>query len=323
MDDRFLKDLHEAPRPAFARALRGRLRRLETDDARPAFRLSATMTAAAALVVVAGLFLLPSVRASAHAFLEIFRVRQFTAVRFDPERLEKLRALKNRDRALLMFDETEVLRDPGRPQHYPSLEAAAAAAGLTARRVTDLPRGLVADSVFLEGEGEARLTLHASDLRVVLDEIGVTDVRLPDGFDGQPVHVKKRAVVSQRYRNERFRATLIQSRNPEVALPPGGDLAQLGEVGLRMLGLDAAEARRVARSIDWRTTLVVPVPLDASTFRPVTIRGHNGLLVTSTGGSKGERRAGSVVLWSDGDHLFAVETNLAGPDAVTMAVSVQ
>jgi len=322
MDDRFLKGLREEPRPEFARELRSQLRRQEVDE-KPAFRWSPALAAAAAVAVLAGLFAFPSVRASAQAFLEIFRVRQFTAVQFDAARLEKLRALKDRDHALLVFDQTEVLRDPGAPQPYGSLEAAAAAAGLTARRVTYLPNGLVEDSVFVEGEGEARLTLHASDLRTVLDQVGVTDVRMPDGFDGQPVHVKKSPVVYQRYRTDRVHVTLIQSRDPEVGLPPGGDLAQLGEVGLRVLGLDAAEAHRVATSIDWRTTLVVPVPLNASTFRPVTINGHDGLLVTNTSEKNGERRRdGSLVLWSDGDRLFAIETNLGGPDAVAMAESV-
>jgi hypothetical protein len=277
-------------------------------------------------VLVASLFLFPSVRASAQAFLEMFRVRQFAAVQFDPARIEKLRALKDQNNALLVFDDQQVLRDPGPRVPYASLDAARAALNLPLRRLTFLPAGLAPESVFAEREGEARFTLHADKLRALLDQLGLSDVRVPDGFDGQAIQVRKPVVVMQQYKGGRSSAALMQSQNPEVGLPAGANLAQLGEVGLRVLGLDQAEAHRVATSIDWRSTLVVPVPLNASTFRPVTIHGNNGLLVTCTGGTRPDgkpRREGSVVIWSDGDHLFALETTLGGPDAVMMAESVQ
>jgi hypothetical protein len=326
MDDRFLNELRREPRPEFARSLRAKLRQAEERQEREGFRFTPALAGAFALVVVASLFLFPSVRASAQAFLEMFRVRQFTAVQFDPARLDRLRALKNHDNAMLVFDKKEVLRDPGPRRDFATLEEAAAAAGIIPRRVTQLPSGLLPDSAAVEGEGEMRLTLNGANLRLLLDDLGLNDVRVPDGFDGQPIHVRKSAVVFQRLRGGSSKAIFVQSRCPEVGLPAGANLEQLGEVGLRVLGLDAAEARRVASSVDWRTTLVVPVPLNGSTFRPVTINGNNGLLVNSTGepGADGQRhREGSLVLWSDGDQMFALEGNLRGPELVLMAESVQ
>jgi hypothetical protein len=84
----------------------------------------------------------------------------------------------------------------------------------------------------------------------------------------------------------------MQSNSPEIAIPPGVDIVELAEVGLRVLGLDAGEARHIATSTDWRSTLLVPVPLNASTFRQVTVRGNQGLLITMSG-QECQRRTGA------------------------------
>lgn len=319
MDDRFLHEHRREPRPEFARSLRARLRAHERDDEARGFRPA--FAGAFAVIAVAVAFLFPSVRVSAHAFLEMFRVRQFAAVQFDANRMEQLRKLYGASGPEMVFDDHQVLRDPGPPQFYPSLELGAGAAGLAPLRLSYLPRDLAADSVWVNGEGGMRLTLHDAKLRETLDRLGLGDVRVPSGFDGQPIEVRKPPVLIQQYRAARARATLVQARNPDVGLPAGADLAALGEVGLRVLGLDPSEARRVASSIDWRSTIVVPVPLDASSFRAVTIQGHGGLLVTRSAAHGG--RDGSLVMWADGERIFAVETNLGGPDAVQMAESVR
>jgi hypothetical protein len=103
------------------------------------------------------------------------------------------------------------------------------------------------------------------------------------------------------------------------------DLAQMGEIGLRILGLDAGEARRLAQAIDWRTTLLVPVPANASSFREVTVRGQNGLLISRAEVNREgkRRREGSLLLWTDADRLFALESNLPSDELVQVAESVR
>src|SRR5438552_2304015 len=110
MDDRFLNELRRDPDPAFAGRLRERLRRIERTPRVTARYWRPVVGAAAAAAVVVGLFAFPSVRASAQAMLDLFRVRNFAAVKFDPTRLENLRAQKQ-DNALLMFGKQEVLQD--------------------------------------------------------------------------------------------------------------------------------------------------------------------------------------------------------------------
>ncbi len=323
MDDRFLHSTHREPRPEFARELRERLRNLEPPEARPRFRFRPALAAGFAVAALTILFLVPSVRVSAQAMLDLFRVRQFAVVEVDPVRLENLHSLKDQNGALLVFDHQETTK-PGPEQVYSTPEAAGAAAGLVLEKVTQPANGMTPGRISVEGAAEGSLTLHDAKLRAMLDQLGLSDVRIPSGFDGRPITVRKPPVAKQEYRAGTSRAMLVQARNPEVGLPPGADLARLGEVGLRVLGLDAGEARRIAGSIDWHTTLVVPVPLNASTFRPVTIQGRPGLLITLNGSVAvdGERR-GSLVMWSEDDRVLALHTNLSGGDAVVMAESVR
>lgn len=324
MDENNLHSMRREPRPEFARELRERLRALEDEAEAPAFRLRPALALGLAVVALTVAFLVPSVRVSAQAMLDLFRIRQFAVVEIDPTRLDKLHALKDQNGAMLAFDHQEVTA-PGPPKTYATRESAGAAAGFVLKQVTSPANGMKLGAITVQGPAEGRLTLHDAKLRVLLDQLGLNDVRIPSGFDGQPITVRKPPIATEDYSAGKFRATLIQARSPEVGLPPGADLAKIGEVGLRVLGLDAGEARRLAGSIDWHSTLLVPVPLNASTFRPVTIQGNNGLLITLTGKVpvSGEERRGSMVMWTEGDRVLAIQTNLSGTDAVLMAESVR
>jgi len=107
-------------------------------------------------------------------------------------------------------------------------------------------------------------------------------------------------------------------------MPAGWDLERLGEIGLRILGLDKGEAKRIAHATDWKSTLVLPLPMNASSFRQVSVRGQSGLLITTADrASDGKRhREGALLMWSEGGRVFCLEGNLSGPDLVQMAESI-
>jgi hypothetical protein len=317
-DDRFLEVGRREPRAEFARGLRERLRSVE--DA-PAPRWRPALHVTVGVAVIAAAFLFPQVRASAQAMLDLFRVRQFTAVAFDESRMEKLRQLQESQTSMLIFDSKEVLKDPGPDRTFESVDAAGAAAGLVLKKPAIVPRGMTLKTVKMEGEGELRFTIRSAKLRPLLDALDLRDVEIPTGFDGQPITVRKPAVVIQAFEKDRLRAALVQARTPEVSLPPGADLEKLGEVGLRALGLDAGEARSLARSIDWHSTLLVPVPATAANFRKLTVHGQQALLIetrrTETEGSR------SILMWSEDDRVYGVLGNLGETELVQMAESVQ
>ena len=324
MDDRMLHEYRRAPDPRFARDLRERLRRDERRRPLLARGPVRALAMACGVAVVAALFAIPSVRVTAQSFLELFRVKRFAAVQFDESRIQKLRSLGDKP-ALLVFNRQEVV-PPGSPRYVASRDAASPYVGFRVSAPGYLPEGLAADSVFVEGAGSMRVTVSEAKLRELLDRLDLRDVAVPSGLDGHWIGVKKPAIVLQRFRSPRDRqAVLVEARSPEVSVPSGWDVERLAEIGLRVLGLDESEARRIARSTDWRSTLLVPVPVNASTFRQVTVHGQQGLLITTTGdgASDGRRgRGGTVLVWTEGDRVFAIQGNLSPPDLMQMAESV-
>lgn len=327
MDDRMLHEYRRDPDPRFARDLRERLRRQE--GRRPLVGRGVVRLAAFACViaVVAALFAIPSVRVSAQSFLELFRVRRFAAVTFNESRLETLRSLKEgTDHGFLLLDRMETVVDPGPMRSVPSKDAASPEVGFQVSAPRYLPDSLAVDSVFVQRAGSLRLSVSEAKLRSVLQRLDLNDVQVPAGLDGRWIEVRKPPIVFQKFRSPRNRrAMLLQARSPEVSVPSGWDVERLAEIGLRVLGLDTGEARRIARSTDWRSTLLVPVPMNASTFRQVTVHGQPALLITTTGEratGDAPRRKGTVLLWTEAERVFCIQGDLSVSDLVQMAESV-
>jgi hypothetical protein len=338
MDDRFLRDHAREARPEFERELRERLHRQEArvGGGRQRLPIRAALATAAAVLLVGSLFAFPAARDTAQAFLDQFRVRNFAAVSIDMDRVRQLEDGKL-DLKALLSDRVETLQKPGEPKLYASAQAAGAAAGIMAGVPSMLPRGLTADTVLVRGEGAARVTVDVPRLQQVLDALELTDVHIPANLNGAQVTVRMPSAVLQHFANGKLEAELMQSRSPEVSLPPGADLAQLGEIGLRILGLDATEAHRFASTIDWHSTFLVPVPAKEAEFRQVEVNGHHALLVTAREGAQAvprkpgvereggrhDGRARNVLLWSDGDMVYALCGNLSNVDLMQMAVSIR
>jgi len=309
MDDRFLKDARRDPRPEFARSLRERLRSLESAHeahraARP--RFSPALGAVAALLAVAFLFSIPAVRVSAQAFLDLFRVQKFAAVRIDPARLAQL---KNQQMSVdAILGKPEIVQDPGPLRVFTNVRDAAIATGYPLREVTAVP-GVTADTTFVRGESRARLRVDTTPMRSLLAALAIDDLTIPPGIEGAEVNVHLQPIARTVYLKDKARISFLQSPGPELSLPAGIDVAQLGEIGLRIAGLAAPEAKRFAQSIDWHSTMLVPVPAGASSFREVDIHGRKGLLVSMNErkDASGEKQeAVTQLLWSDGERVYAL-----------------
>ena len=207
----------------------------------------------------------------------------------------------------------------------PTAGEASAAASFVARQPSFVPGGFAPDSAFVHGDGAARITIRGDKVRTVLDALDIHDLQLPPGLDGKTATVRVNPAVFLRYRQGESRLALAQSRSPEVDLPAGIDVPTLGEIGLRILGLGPAEARRIAQTTDWHTTVLVPVPTDASSFQQVDVNGNRGLLIETQPRSDSNRgdRPGRLLLWSDGDRVFGLTGPVSRVDLVQMASSVR
>ena len=328
MDDQFLLNAWRRPRPDFARQLRERLDRQDLEMAvlhrpRPALRAAAY---AAALLLAVGAFALPQVRAGAAAFLDLFRVVNFAPVAVQPEHLRNLVSHSELDLPHLLGDEVQVLKSSGPPQEVADVEAASAAAGVRVRMPAWLPAGMTPARFEVDGDHAVRVTLNAQKLNGVLDAVGIDDLRVPPETDGRAVTMNVPPVVRVTFRDQRSRTlVLLQSRQPEASFPAGADLATFAEIGLRVLGLERAEAHRFAQNVDWRSTLLVPVPTSVATFKQVDINGNTGVLLEPTrpSGAPGDRPPVAQIMWASGGSVFVLIGTGRPEELFTIAQTVQ
>jgi hypothetical protein len=319
MDDTWLHALHRDPSPEFAERLRRRLQAADRPAAAPAGVSRPLVVAAAGVVLGVALLAVPSVRASAARFLSLFRVVNFVAVPVHPGRLEQLQA-QQLDIGRLIGEHVEMVADPGPPRAVGSIDEAAAAAGIDVQLPQWLPDNSTIVETSVTGERIVRVTADAGRLQQVMEALGITDLSVPDGLDGQQVNVRVPPVVMVRYDHGGRRTRVYQAHSPQMTLPAAVDVAALGEIGLRILGLSPADAHEFAAAIDWQTTLLVPVPITASSFRQVTINGHRGIAIEH---QPPDQAFTYVVLWSTGDRVFAIVSIQELPQVLAMANSVR
>lgn len=312
-DDDFLSALREDPPPVFAQQLRSRLAAIEGQSApRRRISLRPLLGLAAGLVVIGALAASPAVRAAASEFLEVFRVRRFAAVPVDQDRLARLQKAELDIKALLS-DQIEVIEEPGEATVVADAAAAEAAAGFELRLPTWLPKDASLDEIRVSGAGKARLQIDASRTQEILAALGVPDAKLPPSADGAVATISTSPVIQVRYSRGTREIVLTEAMAPVVALPSELDLTALGELALRAAGMGEEEARLFARRVDWRSTLLVPVPAIGGHFRDVEVRGQRGIVVTHTR-AKDPRDRHSLLLWTEGDRIFALAGRGAGAD---------
>lgn len=318
-NDAWLHSLRSDPSPVFKEQLRARLRAHEpAGDIRRGWPRRA-LAAAAAAVVLALLMSVPGVRASVADFVSLFRVVNVVAVPVDANRLDRLEA-ENLELGTLIGENVEVLQDPGPPMSVGSPEAAASAAGMTLALPQWLPENTTVMESAVVGERALRVIANSTRLQQVMDALGINDLTVPAGLDGRVVNVRIPPVVMIRYDHGKRRSRLFQAHSPELTLPAGVDVQALGEIGLRILGLPAAEATQFARAIDWNTTLIVPVPPNATSFSKVNIGGRQGVLIAH---QPPEQSPTNTIVWSTDDRVFALVTLLSHEQALAVANSVR
>jgi hypothetical protein len=319
MNDAWMHALRREPSPEFAEQLRRRLRDDEAAALAPKRSWRPMLMMAAAVLVLSVLLAVPAVRASASQFLALFRVSNFVAVQVEPSRLQRLEA-EQLEIGKLIGEHVQVLADPGAPVAVPSVEAAASLSGMTLA----LPQWLPADTRIIEtsvmGERVVQINASAVRLQQVMDALGITDLTAPAELDGQIVNVRVPPVAMVRYEHAKRRSRFFQARVPQVTLPSSVDLAVLGEIGLRILGLSPADARQFAQAIDWHSTLLVPIPAGVSSFRQVSINGRPGIMLLHQPPNESPT---SVLLWSTSDRVFGIVSIAGVEDVLAMAESVR
>jgi hypothetical protein len=282
----------DAPRPARQALARVQMAVEQQEEARLSNRISRFMrqqnrryaTAVTLfLILFITAFSFPAVRAAANDFLGLFRVEKFAAVSVAPEQIAILQQVAEEG---LMPGQIEIINEPGELEPVDSLASAQRKTGLATVRT--LAGRAEPDEIWVSDGGNGRFTVDLANARAIVEAAGANPALLPDSLDEAQVDVEVFAGIQQQWSDG---IVFMQSASPEVNYPDDVDPVVLGEALLQVLGLSDAEAYRLARSIDWTSTVLLPVPQAVASFAEVTVDGVSGMALDSLEG------AGSTLLW--------------------------
>jgi len=336
----FLAPAPDDPLPS-VRTARARLsQRLSTPKETSVFKRifanPVVRVAAIAVLALALILSIPQTRAMADHLLQLFRVQQVTVIPVDYTGLKQLTgndALGTQIQDLISSS-TDVTQKPGNP--VPAADGAQAAqmAGFNVR----LPQNASPSEIYVMGSGAFSLTVDRAKAQALLNEAGRSDLVLPANIDGAKISVSIPASVSAGYGTcpkpsdggsdgegmipgRRYPDCMILNEipSPTVDAPPGLDVAQLAQLGLEFSGMSNEQAAAFANSVDWTSTLVVPIPKNAAVYKQVDVDGVTGTLIQRPADDAPQ----FALLWVKDGIIYAISglgTNSQG--AIDMANSM-
>jgi Domain of unknown function (DUF4367) len=299
---------------------------------------------AAAFVIaalVAGFSFKP-VRAWATEFLSLFRVQQIAVIRIDPANLKHLEDNlfgSDSDRRIeqLFSDDAHVVKH-GEPQTVSSENEAARLAGFGIRFPGTLP---ATSQIRVHPAVDISFSIDVERLQGILDDAGRGDIRVPENLDGEMIRIQVPSSVTALFgkcpdlqkartenqgemKREDFQQCkiLVQVPSPTVVAPPTLDIAQLGMEMLKLFGLTDEQARKFSESIDWTSTLVIPVPIDhRMRFEEVDLNGVKGNLFISRE-LRGREIPAYNLMWIRDGILYSLMGQGAAEEVIAIANSM-
>jgi hypothetical protein len=250
-----------------------------------------------ALIVLAVIVAIPGTRALASQLLDLFRVQQVTVVPVDFTGMEQL----NNNGALasqfssLISDSITMTKKPGNPQIVADAAQASQLVGFTVR----VPQGTTPSSISVMGDTAFTMTVDRAKAQALLNEAGRSDLVLPDSIDGAKVSVEIPGGVSIGFGacpppssdgdpnmgagspGRRYADCLILAEipSPTVNAPANVNVPQLAQIALEFTGMTADQAAAFTKTVDWTSTLVIPIPKNAATYEQITVDGVTGTLI--------------------------------------------
>lgn len=298
----------------------GRLGMTKRNVFSPRWRpLTVAVTAVLCLVI---LFSIAPVREAAADFLGLFRIRKFAVIPLDQGQMDRLESLARRTEGL--FSEPQVVREEGPEQIVTDSAQATALAGYGVRTPGRLPEGAVLEKFAVQAGPAMHFEFNRDTVATVLQAAGASPDGLPQtetiAFDVDVANIVLQLYQIPGNRLEFAQLEFIQAPSPQVNLPEGIDPIALAKTGFLFLGMPAEDAERMANSIDWTSTLVIPLPTNAGEAREVSVDGVTGLLLedVDTG------RQNNALLWErDGILHFLSGSNLDEKTLLDAADSLQ
>jgi Putative zinc-finger len=282
-----------------------------------------------AVILLALALAFPSGRSLAERLLGTLRVERVQPVRMDFSSLDNNRTLQQMLGQMISDKMIVTLNE--QPQHLSSVADASQLAGFPVRQLTartDTPQLTVV------GQHAFHMTIDRERLQEIFDQSGRSDLLLPAKLDGATVSVQIPRSVHLQYGdcpqprpeaaprqsvNPANCLMLIQAPSPTVNIPPDLNIQQLAEIALQLGGMDATKAQELCKTIDWRSTLVLPVPRFVDSYTSVDVNGVQGTLI-----SHNDRRGSEYALiWVKDGIIYALMGHADPSEALKLADSLE
>jgi Putative zinc-finger len=291
------------------------IRRLFAASWRPAWGL------AAAAVVVAILVGVSPVRTWAQRVLTMLRVQKISVVTIDPGALMSNGGPNSRPSKLIdqfFSDSVVVTMKPGEPDVASSVAQAAELAGYPIQTLGSLG---APQSIEVNGESAFQMTIDRDRVETLLEEVGRSDINIPESANGALIAVRVPKIVRSRYGDCSTTncVYLIQAPSPTVSVPPDLNMAEIAEAALELAGMNSAEAHSFCQTVDWTSTLVIPIPSNSGSYQTVSVDGVEGTLITETRAQQSRYS----LLWVKNGMIDSLTGQGSSSDALALAASLQ
>ena len=285
-------------RSAWSRFTGQYLKQKETSMLRKWFAFPVVRVSAIAILAFALLMAFPTTRALAGELLNLFRVQQVAVLPIDSTALESLTGNEAIGSRLseLVSDSTVVTDEPSEPVVAANAEEASTSAGFDVR----LPADAAPSKIYVTDSSAFTLTVDRSKAQALIEQAGRSDLVLPDSIDSAEISVSIPSSVSAAFGtcpeprvdkpeenmegSQSYPDCIIfaQMPSPTVNAPEGVDMAQLAQIALEFTGMSREEAEAFTSTIDWTSTLVVPIPRNAATYEDISVDDVTGKLIQRT-----------------------------------------
>jgi hypothetical protein len=289
------------------------------------------------MILVAATLAFPQVRAIATDFLGLFRVEKVTVVTFNPSNIPDDFSSAGPRIEQLLADDVKI-ETAGDTFNVVDSAQAALEAGIPVRLPTALNEPPL---LTIQPQTKFSFTIDLPRLRLILKEMGKEDIDLPDFIQGQTVTATLPASVTASfgdcqmeletssasgfdpddpYSDNSNCTVLVQLASPSVSAPPGLDIDRIGAVFLELSGMSPEEAELFSQTVDWATTLVIPVPNYASSSE-VTVDGVQGVLVQQP--AYRERQTRFSLIWVKDSIVYSLNGHGSTEEALSIANSLK
>ncbi len=282
------------------------------------------------IAVVVVVLTVPPVRALAARFLYLFRAQEIQTVYVDGQKLEQqMQKLRSSPEMAQILAKDLNIQPKGERHEVTSTVQASQEAGIQVRA----PKGLEAVKWYVQPGAKMSMDVDLTRVRAVLDEMGNADVQLPPGLDGAKVNFDiPTSVVGffgdcsagagfgtpedppARRRNLGPGCFMLsQVLSPTVAAPGGLNIDEIATPLLQVMGMTEAEAREFSQTVDFTTTMLVPIPRNVSSAETVAVDGVKGNLILYSGSER------FLLIWIKNEIIYSL--NGAGNKEKALAIA--